>query len=149
MLADDVQERLQSASGAWSADLNATGGAINPEKSCWIFAGYTGVKGIWRYAPQPDMPMEIPPPDGSFASISQGEVSTTEKALGIWLTVDSSNEKHLKKKLVSQVNKRINKMKNGHLPSKLGWVAYRFKLWPGERMVWQCWQCHWRQDFHC
>jgi hypothetical protein len=22
-------------------------------------------------------------------------------------------------------------MTNGHLPAKLGWVAYRFKLWPG------------------
>jgi hypothetical protein len=24
-------------------------------------------------------------------------------------------------------------MKNGHLPAKLGWIAYRFKLWAGVR----------------
>jgi hypothetical protein len=24
-------------------------------------------------------------------------------------------------------------MKNGHLPARLGWVAYKFKLWPGVR----------------
>ena len=27
----------------------------------------------------------------------------------------------------------ISKMKNGHLPACLGWVAYKFKLWPGVR----------------
>jgi hypothetical protein len=24
-------------------------------------------------------------------------------------------------------------MRNGHLPAKLGWIAYRFKLWAGVR----------------
>jgi hypothetical protein len=24
-------------------------------------------------------------------------------------------------------------MRNGHLPAKLGWIAYRFKLWAGIR----------------
>jgi hypothetical protein len=36
----DVQEELRSAAGAWSAGLNKTGRAINPEKSRWILANY-------------------------------------------------------------------------------------------------------------
>jgi hypothetical protein len=31
------------------------------------------------------------------------------------------------------VEKWINRMRNGHLPMKLGWIAYRFKLWAGVR----------------
>ncbi len=31
------------------------------------------------------------------------------------------------------MEKWINRMKNGHLPAKLGWIAYRFKLWAGVR----------------
>ncbi len=27
------------------------------------------------------------------------------------------------------MEKWINRMRNGHLPAKLGWIAYRFKLW--------------------
>jgi hypothetical protein len=31
------------------------------------------------------------------------------------------------------VEKWINRMRNDHLPAKLGWIAYRFKLWAGVR----------------
>ncbi len=36
--AADVKEELKDAAGAWPAGLNATGRAINPEKSHWILA---------------------------------------------------------------------------------------------------------------
>jgi hypothetical protein len=75
--------------------------------------------------------MEIPLPDGSFATISKGEVSVAEKALGVWSTVDGDNNKHLSQNITSHMNKWISKMKNGHLPAWLGWIAYKFKLWPG------------------
>ena len=31
------------------------------------------------------------------------------------------------------LNTCIDKMKNGHLPSSMGWIAYKFQLWPGVR----------------
>jgi hypothetical protein len=94
-------------------------------------ASYTWVNGRWQYAPQPDLPMTIPLPDGLDKDICQGEVSTTEKALEAWLTVDENDEKCLEENVMRRVEKWISKMTNGHLPAKLGWVAYRFKLWPG------------------
>jgi hypothetical protein len=69
-----AQEGLCNAAWAWASSLNATGGAINPEKS-WIYPGYSWNNGAWEYALQPDLPMEIPLPDGSAATISKGEVS--------------------------------------------------------------------------
>jgi hypothetical protein len=75
-----TQEGLPDATWAWAPGLNATGGSINPEKSCWIYAGYKWTNGSWAYAPQPDLTMEIPLPDGSCATISQGEVSTAKKS---------------------------------------------------------------------
>ncbi len=38
--AQETQEGLQGAAWAWALVLNETGGAINPKKSCWIYAGY-------------------------------------------------------------------------------------------------------------
>ncbi len=49
------------------------------------------------------------------------------------MTVDRIDEKHLEENVTWHVEKWISKMTNQHLPTKLGWVAYRFKLWPGVR----------------
>ncbi len=72
--ASHSQEGLCDAAWAWASSLNATGGAINPEKSCWIYAIYSWHNGAWDYALQPDLPMEILLPDGSSATISKEEV---------------------------------------------------------------------------
>ncbi len=104
---------------------------MNPEKSCWIYAGYQWTKGIWEYAPQPDSSMEIPLPDGSLATISQGDIFKAKKGLGVWSTVNSNDNKHLAQNVTGRIRKWITKMTNGHLPARLGWVAYKFKLWPG------------------
>ncbi len=128
--ASHSQEGLCNAAWAWASGLNATGSAINPEKSCWIYAGYSWNIGAWEYALQLDLPTEIPLPDGSSATISKGEVSVAEKALGVWSAVDGDDNKHLSQNITGRVNKWISKMKNGHLPARLGWIAYKFKLWP-------------------
>jgi hypothetical protein len=77
--------------------------------------------------------MEIPLPDGSLATISQGEVSAAEKALGLWLTLNGNNDTHLAQNITGRIKKWISKIKNGHLPARMGWVAYKFKLWSGIR----------------
>jgi hypothetical protein len=129
--AADVQEELKAAAGSWSAGLNATGGAINPEKSHWILANYHLANGQWGYAEQPTAPMEILLPDGSTANIVHGDLMTAEKALGVWSTVSSNDNKHLKESVTGRVGSWISRIRNEHLPARLGWMAYRFKLWPG------------------
>ncbi len=49
----------------------------------------------------------------------------------MWSTVDGDDNVHLSQNITGCVNKWISKMKNGHLPARLGWIAYKFKLWPG------------------
>ncbi len=50
-----------------------------------------------------------------------------------WSTVDSNDNEHLAQNITGRIKKWISKMKNGHLLARLGWVAYKFKLWPGVR----------------
>jgi hypothetical protein len=42
----DMLKGLCTAAWAWASSLNAAGGAINPQKSWWIYAGYTWKNGI-------------------------------------------------------------------------------------------------------
>jgi hypothetical protein len=77
--------------------------------------------------------MTIPLPDGPRAPISHGDVSTMEKLLGIWSSLNGKNSKHIEENVVGKTNQWINKMRNAHLPVHLGWLAYRFKLWVGIR----------------
>ncbi len=57
----------------------------------------------------------------------------TEKALCIWSSIDGKDKAHVKHNVTNQVEKWIDKMRNRHLPAKLGWIAYCFKLWVGVR----------------
>jgi hypothetical protein len=126
-----TQEGLRDTAWAWASGLNATGGTINPEKSRWIHAGYEWTNGGWAYAPHPDLTMEIPLSYGSSTTISQGEVSTAERSLGVWSTVEGNDAKHISNNIMGRFISWTSKMTNGHLPARLGWIAYKFKLWPG------------------
>jgi hypothetical protein len=65
--------------------------------------------------------------------ISQGEVLVAEKALDIWSSIDGKDEAHVKHNVMDWVEKWIDKMRNGHLPAKIGRIVYCFKLWAGVR----------------
>jgi hypothetical protein len=75
--------------------------------------------------------MTIPLPDGTRAHISHGDISRTEKLLGVWSTIDGNNSKHIEENIIVKTQRWINKMRNVHLPAHLGWVVYKFKLWAG------------------
>jgi hypothetical protein len=126
-----VHEELERSASAWAAGLNATSGALNPEKCKWTLADYHCKDSKWKYATQPDLDIKIPLPNGDTAKILQREVSVAEKALGILSSIDGNDKAHIEHNVTKQVEKWINRMRNGHLPTKLGWIAYRFKLWAG------------------
>jgi hypothetical protein len=128
-----VLESLYSSAEAWSSGLNSTGGAINPDKSRWILASYKWINGTWQYRQQPAADMTIPLPDGTRAPISHGHVTTAEKSLGVWSAIDGDDSKHIKENVIGKTTKWINRMRNAHLPARMGWIAYKFKLWPGIR----------------
>jgi hypothetical protein len=62
-----------------------------------------------------------------------GDVETVEKSLWVWSTIDGNNSKHIEENITGKTWQWINKKRNAHLPLRLGWVAYRFKLWAGIR----------------
>ena len=59
-------------------------------------------------------------------------LTNQKKTLGVRDCPAGGNKSHLKH-IKDKVNAWIDKMKNGHLPSSMGWVACRFQLWPGVR----------------
>ena len=81
-LQEAVLDSLYLLADMWATYLNCTGGAINPDKGCWILASYEWINGIWSYCQQPEVDMTIPLCDGTRALISTGHVTTTEKSLG-------------------------------------------------------------------
>jgi hypothetical protein len=126
-----VLEKLHKLADTWSLSLNSTDGAISPEKIRLILALYEWVEGLWRHWPQSHTDMTIPLPDSTRAHTLHWDVSTVEKLLGVWSTINGNNSKHIEENVTGKTKGWINKMRNAHLPVRLGWVVYRFKLWAG------------------
>jgi hypothetical protein len=61
----------------WSILLNATGGALKPEKCFWYLLDYTCCEGEWSYAMHSDFELSVTNPDGSRSSIKEEEVATS------------------------------------------------------------------------
>ncbi len=114
----------------WSCLLNATGGALKPEK-CWSnFLDYTCVDGEWIYADIVVRELLITNLDGTKSPIKQEEVRVSKKTLGIYDAPAGGNKGHLDH-MKSKATTWINRMTNGHLPSHVAWVAYSHQLWLG------------------
>ena len=77
--------------------------------------------------------MTIPLPDGTQAPISNGQVTTAEKSLGVWSAIDGIDSKHIKENNTGKTASWVNWMRDAHLPARMGWIAYKFKLWAGIR----------------
>jgi hypothetical protein len=67
----------------------------------------------------------IPLLDGTRVEITSLPVTEARKMLGVWLSPDGSDEKHLSQVVVGKVSKLANKLKNAHLPVHIAWKAYR------------------------
>ena len=80
----------------WSLLLNATGGALKPEKCFWYLLDYTCIEGEWTYTVRSDFELSVTNLDGSRSSIKQEEVSTSKKTLGIYDAPSGGNQGHLK-----------------------------------------------------
>jgi hypothetical protein len=79
----------------WSALLNATGGALKPEKCWWYLLDYTCVDGKWTYADIVPRELLITNPDGTKSAIKQEEVTVSKKTLGIYNAPAGGNKGHL------------------------------------------------------
>jgi len=127
----DVKEEAQASVDGWAYLLNSSGGSLNPEKCYWWMVDYICINGEWNYAPQVDWELTILLPDGSRHTIAQQDVRESKKMLGIWSNPAGDDKKHLDEIIIKKYRTWIDRSKNGHLPAKLNWISYYFKLWAG------------------
>jgi hypothetical protein len=78
----------------WSLLLNATRGALKPEKCFWYLLDYNCNKREWYYAVHSDFELFVKNPDGTKISIKQEEVSTSKKTIGIYNAPSGGNQGH-------------------------------------------------------
>ena len=116
----------------WSNLLQATGGALKPEKCFWYLLEYSCKEGEWSYQHDCEGEMTITNQDGTTSVIQQKSAEESMKTLGVHDSPAGGNKEHLDY-IRTKMAKWINRMKNGHLPSHIAWVAYRQQLWPGLR----------------
>ena len=129
----EIWAEMQESVDMWGNLLNATGGAVKPEKCYWYAVDYVCEDGLWRYAPEVPFDMQVPLPDGSRAKIKQHRVDHAEKMLGVFSCPMGTDATHLEERVVKRARVWTNRSKNAHLPSHLNWMSYRFKLWAGIR----------------
>ncbi len=79
----------------WSCLLNATGGALKPEKCFWYLLDYECVDGEWKYVDMVPQELVITNPDGTTSPISQEQVTASKKTLGIHDSPLGGNLAHL------------------------------------------------------
>jgi len=116
----------------WSTLLNATGGALKPEKCFWYMLDYTCEDGEWSYEEMTPRELFVTNPDGTKSQINQEEVTVSKKTLGIHISTAGGNEEHLKY-IQQKASTWTDRMTNGHLPHHMACIAYRLQLWPGLR----------------
>jgi len=93
---------------------------------------YTCKEGEWEYRVHSDFELYVNNPDGSISSIKQEEIQTSKKTLGMYDSPAGGNQGHLEY-IHGKLTKWINRMRNGHLPSHMSWIAYKLQVWLGLR----------------
>jgi hypothetical protein len=131
-ITDPIELMLQAQREVtqWNLLLNATGGALKPKKCFWYLLDYTCNKGEWFCAVHSDFQLFVNNPNGSKSSIKQEEVLTSKKTLGIYNAPSGGNQGHLEY-IHSKLTTWITRMRIGHLPAHMAWIAYKLQLWPG------------------
>jgi hypothetical protein len=111
----------------WSCLLNAMGGALKPEKCFWHLLDYECMDGEWTYADAMTKDLKITNPNWTKSPIKQEKVMESKKTLGIYNSPSGDNEGHLSF-IANKATQWVNRMKNGHLPSHVAWIAYKHQL---------------------
>jgi hypothetical protein len=88
-ITDPVELMIQAQQEVtqWSLLLNATGGALKPEKCFWYLLDYTCYEGEWSYTMHSDFELSVTNPNGSRSSIKQEEVTASKKTLWGYTTL--------------------------------------------------------------
>ena len=139
----ELWEEAAISTETWTELLTVTGGSGKGEKCFGHLLDYEwDCCGNWSYAPVPDMELKIVLPDGSKEGIALLPHTSSRVTLGISTSPDGDDLSHLTKpgqardkwrSVATRANVWLDRLKNGHLPSKFSWVSYRLQLWSSIR----------------
>jgi hypothetical protein len=78
------------------------------------------------------MELKITNPDSTKSPIKREKATESNATLGIYNSPSGGNKGHLSF-ILDKATQWVNRMKNGHLPSHVAWIAYKQQLWPSLR----------------
>jgi hypothetical protein len=125
----ELWEQTQINIDQWSNLLKATDGALKPVKCFWYVINYKCIDGEWVYTDSCPQELRITNVDGSDSTIHLEPFTSLKKTLGVFDSPAGGNMAHLAY-IKEKASTWINRMRNGHLPSHIAWVAYNVGTLP-------------------
>ena len=129
---EDVKEQASTHVKAWAVLLKVSGGCAKANKSFWYLMHQIFKDGKWQWQDTQNTELQIPVDDDKSINIKSLPLNQEKKFLGVYASPEGGNKKQLEK-ILEKATVWIQRMKNAHLPSYLGWLAYGLKLWPSIR----------------
>ena len=109
----------QAGLNYWVGFLQATGGAINPDKSYWYLLDYKWTGAQWVYRSMEEMPgdLQAPNPSGDVQPLNRYEPHKAAKQLGM-LTAPDGNMDAQRAHLLNKAQDFANNIKRQGMLSK-------------------------------
>ena len=125
----DVVKAVAEQARAWASLLKTSGGCAKAKKSFWYLMDQVYVDGKWGWQKTEGTEMEVPVDDGETFTFKSLPLNKEKEFLGVYDSPEGGNKEQIKK-ISEKVSTWTTRMRNAHLPSYLGWLAYKQKLWP-------------------
>jgi hypothetical protein len=121
---------MQSAMDIWEGGLRATGGALEPEKSCWYLIRVCWKNGQWAYFSKEDTPASISVRNraGDRVELERLEVTEAQKTLGVKTASTGDNTAQFKH-ILEVLHKWAAHIKASNLRQIDAWMAVRSVIW--------------------
>jgi hypothetical protein len=122
--------RMQSAMDTWEGGLQATGGALEPEKSLWYLIQFCLKNGQWAYVSNEDTPASISVRNhaGDRVELERLEVIEARKTLGVNTAPTGDNTAQFDHMLEAS-QKWAAQIKASNLRQMDAWLALRSTIW--------------------
>ena len=132
--AEDILDDAQRMLNTWEGLLEATGGALRPEKCFWYMIDFYYTQGKWKYKKQSQMPGILTVSNG--VEIKRYDLSEAQETLGVFAAVDGNWEEQ-KKQLIKKSNIFANQLKQESILPEDVWYCFTRSYFPAQNHVLQ------------
>lgn len=128
--AENVAARSQAAVYQWAGGLNATGGALRPDKCSWCLIDFVWRNGKWQYRSNDCLAgsLMIPGPDGAMTEIKRLEPSEPIKVVGVVQAADGSMQGQFEATM-GRIEELGERLRDGCITRKLAWQGFHSTIW--------------------